>query len=68
MNLHQEERPVPVPPSRVVKVEIRKYLELLVSRRKLERVFEKSDQLHDVDTDETFVLDAESVAWMAKGA
>ena len=68
MILHQDERPVPVPPTRVVHVEIRRYVELLVSRRKLVRVFEKADQLHDVDTDETFVLDAESVAWKAKGA
>jgi len=68
MNLHQDPRPVPVPPARVVQVEIRRYVELLVSRRKLERVFEKADQLHDRDTDETFVLDAESVASMAKGA
>jgi hypothetical protein len=68
MNLHRDEQPLPVPPTRVVQVEIRKYVELLVSRRKLERVFEKADQLRDRDTDEIFVLDAESVAWMAKGA
>lgn len=68
MNVHPDEPPASPAPHRVVEVEMRRYVELLVSRRRLERVFERADQLHDVETDETFVLDAESVAWMAKGA
>ena len=68
MNVHPDEQPALPAPHRVVEVEMSRYLELLVSRRRLERVFEKEDRLHDVETDETFVLDAESVAWMAKGA
>jgi hypothetical protein len=68
LDIHPDEQQASAAPARLVQVEMRKYVELLVSRRRLERVLEKADQLHDLETDETFVLDAESVAWMAKGA
>jgi hypothetical protein len=60
-------------PERVVVVDSSKYAELLVSRRKLERVVNREDQLHDVETHETFVQqslrkDGDLRTGLAKGA
>jgi len=55
-------------PEQLVVVEAARYTELLISRRHLERVGDDPFRLHDVDTDETFVMRAGSEAGIAKGA
>jgi hypothetical protein len=53
---------------RVVQVEPSRFMELLVSRRKLERVEKRSDQLIDLETHEIFVRVAKPEAHFAAGA
>ena len=59
----------PFPPKvRIVQVEPSRFMELLVSRRKLERVEKRNDQLVDVETHEIFVRIGEPEASFAAGA
>src|SRR5262245_19717110 len=53
---------------RIVVVEPRRFVELLVSRRNLVRLNDRSDHVHDRDTNETFVLDSKWIEWLARGA
>lgn len=53
---------------RVVVVEAASWVDLLVSRRKLERVGNGEGRLHDLETDETFVMKSRLDDWLAKGA
>ena len=53
---------------RIVQVEPSRFMELLVSRRKLERVEKRNDQLFDLETHEIFVRVGESEAHFAAGA
>lgn len=58
-----------LPPNvRIVQVEPSRFMELLVSRRKLERVEKRSDQLVDVETHEIFVRIGKPEAHFAAGA
>jgi hypothetical protein len=56
------------PKVRIVQVEPSRFMELLVSRRKLERVEKRSDQLVDVETHEIFVRIGKPEAHFAAGA
>ena len=53
---------------RIVQVEPSRFMELLVSRRKLERVEKRNDQLVDVETHEIFVRIGKPEAHFAAGA
>jgi hypothetical protein len=53
---------------RIVQVEPSRFMELLVSRRKLERVEKRNDQLLDLETHEIFVRIGKPEAHFAAGA
>ena len=53
---------------RVVVVDRSKYDELLVSRRKLERVGDRDERLHDRETHEIFVVEESDEVGMARNA
>ena len=59
---------VVLPAVRIVQVEPSRFMELLVSRRKLERVEKRSDQLFDLETHEIFVRVGKLEAHFAAGA
>ncbi len=56
------------PAVRIVQVEPSRFMELLVSRRKLERVDKRNDQLLDLETHEIFVRIGKAEAHFAAGA
>ena len=59
----------PFPPRvRITQVEPSRFMELLVSRRKLERVEKHADQLVDLETREIFVRIGKPEAAFAAGA
>jgi hypothetical protein len=53
---------------RVVVVDRLKYDELLVSRRKLERIGDRDDRLHDLETHEIFVVEDGAEIGLARHA
>ena len=61
----KREEPIPL---RVVVVEPSRYAELLISRRKLERLWNRPTRLLDLETHEVFVNQIESDARLAEGA
>lgn len=54
--------------ARVVVVDRLKYDELLVSRRKLERIGDRDDRLHDLETHEIFVVEDGAEIGLARHA
>ena len=62
----QWQRP-PARPDRIVEVDSSEFAELLISRRKLERLFDASDRVRDLETHEIFVRRVVSEARLAKG-
>jgi hypothetical protein len=63
-----ETKPTKDAAERVVVVDRTKYRELLVSRRKLERVGEHEDRLHDRETHEIFVVEEDDEVGLARNA
>jgi hypothetical protein len=53
---------------RIVQVEPSRFMELLVSRRKLERVEKRNDQLLDLETHEIYMRIGKPEAHFAAGA